>query len=195
MEPQCLRSHLKEPWRRPIGKLQIIGSTDELPPALDGVVELDAYRDMIGSVAEKAAKYRGGLIHIAVAIFQAFLFVVIMLGFFVSKLFMQRPFFNPITLGVLGTLEFGVLLQSARSFQMEEHTLTKDLLEIFHPWRDYGVFAKVRKTRGQCRDGEGKKSSIFYCLVLEKRGPEDGDIDTASLSSFTEIESDIESQA
>ena len=59
MAPQCLRSHLKEPWRRPIGKLQIIGSTDELPPALDGVVELDAYRDMIGSVAEKAANYRG----------------------------------------------------------------------------------------------------------------------------------------
>ena len=58
MEPQCVRSYFREPWRRPVGKLQIIGSTDEVPPALDGVVPEDEYREMMSSVADQAASYR-----------------------------------------------------------------------------------------------------------------------------------------
>ena len=59
MEPQCLRSYLREPWRRPVGLLQVVGTADELPPALDGVVELDVYQEMVKSVAAKAGNYRG----------------------------------------------------------------------------------------------------------------------------------------
>ena len=61
MEPQCIRSYLREPWRRPAGELQIIGSTDELPCALDGVVPLDVYKDMLSSVADRIANFRGML--------------------------------------------------------------------------------------------------------------------------------------
>ena len=60
MEAQGIRSYLKEPWRvKPIGKLQIVGSTDVLPQALDGVVPLDEYIEMMSSVGERAANYRG----------------------------------------------------------------------------------------------------------------------------------------
>lgn len=169
----------------------MIGSTDELPPALDGVVPLDDYREILSSVADRAADYRGGPVQILVAMFQACLFLVIMLGFLFSK-YMNRSFFNPITILVLGTLELGVLAQSARFLKREETRLIMELLKLLHPWRqEYGIIAKVRKTKGQIT--EGKKSSTHYCLVLEKMGP-DRDIDTASVSTFTQMESDIESQ-
>lgn len=129
--------------------------------------------------------------------------MVIVIGFFLSRYLVSNgrlTFFNPITLVVLGSLELGVLSQCGRFFQREESTLKKDLLDLFHPWRqEYGVIAKVRKTRGQiadiAREGEKKRSSNYYCLVLEKRGPDD-DIDTVGLSTseITDIESDVESQ-
>lgn len=190
MEPQCVRSYFREPWRRPVGKLQIIGSTDEVPPALDGVVPVDEYREMMISVADQAASYRGGLIHIGVAIFQGCLFLVIFLGFILSRYMNGRTFLNPITLGVLGTLQFGVLSQSGRFFQQEENTLKKELLELFVNWRqEYGIIAKMRKTKIE----KNKKSSTCYCLVLEKMGPAD-EIDTVNMSAFTDMESEIESQ-
>ena len=131
--------------------------------------------------------------------FQACMFMVVLLGFFLSKyLYMKgRTFFNPITLTVLSTLEILVLSVSSRLLKREEITLIKDLLELLHPWREeYGIVAKMRKTRGQFQEGsrEGKqKSSLYYCLLLEKIGP-DTDIDTVSLSEMTEMESDVESQ-
>ena len=59
MQPQCVGSYLKEPWRKPIGKLQILGSTDELPAALDGAVPLEVYKEMMKSIDERANSYRG----------------------------------------------------------------------------------------------------------------------------------------
>ena len=137
------------------------------------------------------------MIQIGLALFQSCMFTAIVLGFFLSKYMNGKTFFNPITLIVLTTLEFLVLSQSSRLLKREENTLVKDLLELLHPWRDeYGIIAKMRKTRGQFQLGnrEGKqKSSLYYCLLLEKIGP-DTDMDTVSLSNITEIESDAESQ-
>ena len=58
MELQCIQSYLKEPWRHP-GKLQMIGSADAVPPALDGVVPVDEYKRTMSSVEDRVAKYRG----------------------------------------------------------------------------------------------------------------------------------------
>eukprot|EP00581_Thalassiosira_minuscula_P007479 CAMPEP_0183710540 /NCGR_PEP_ID=MMETSP0737-20130205/6250_1 /TAXON_ID=385413 /ORGANISM="Thalassiosira miniscula, Strain CCMP1093" /LENGTH=220 /DNA_ID=CAMNT_0025938833 /DNA_START=47 /DNA_END=709 /DNA_ORIENTATION=+ len=198
MVPRGIRSYLKEPWRRPVGLLRIIGSTDEIPPALDGVVPIEEYKEKINAVADRASNYKGGTIHIGVAMFQACLFAVILLGFFLTRYMRNgKPFFNPITLGVLGTLEFGVLSQSGRILQREEIALTKELLELFRPWREqYGIMAKMRKTRGHNIEVENKEDqkSTCYCLVLEKMGPDD-DLDTVSLSSsFTDIESEFDSE-
>ena len=64
--------------------------------------------------------------------------------------------------------------------------MQRELQELFWPWRRaYNVVAKMRKTRGRITANEDKKSSICYCLVLEKVG-QDEDVDTASLSTFTE---------
>ena len=136
----------------------------------------------------------GGQVHFATALFQACLFIVVLIGFFLTK-FQVINFFNPITLGVLGVLQIGILSQSARINKREESELCRQLHEVVHPWRDaYGIIAKIRKTRGQIgEDREGKSSSTYYCLVLEKIGPEH-DLDTASISEFTEMESDVESQ-
>ena len=239
MEAQGIKSYLKEPWRvKPIGKLQIVGSTDVLPQALDGVVPLDEYIEMMSSVGERAANYRGksivcivfpflffihfhmthvthaltlhiyyvanplfigGRVAIGVALFHACMLVVVMIGFFMTRynLLRGQTFFNPITLGVLGPLEFGVISQSHRLFQREEKTLSKELLELLRPWRqEYGIIAKMRRVRGQITSGEGggeqKQSSTYYCLLLEKMGP-DHEADTMSLSTFTGIESEVES--
>ena len=63
MEAQGIRSYVKEPWRvKPIGLLQIVGSTDVLPQALDDVVPLDEYLEMMNSVSERAANYKGKFI-------------------------------------------------------------------------------------------------------------------------------------
>merc|ERR1719253_2136338 len=107
---------------------------------------------------------------------------------------MGRTFFNPITLSILVFLELCVLIQSARYFQREESKLKNDLLGVLHPWQQqYGIVAKMRKTRGRFGDdGDGKKSSMHYCLVLDKMDPEHDD--TASVSTFTEMVSDVESQ-
>ncbi|KAL7542841.1 hypothetical protein ACHAXR_012150 [Thalassiosira sp. AJA248-18] len=192
MEPQCVRSYLREPWRRPVGELRMLESTNDLPPALDGVVPLDDYRDMMSSVADHVANFRGGRVHIGVGLFQACMLLGIVLGFFLSRYILGKNFFNPITLGVLLVLEFGVLSQAGRLFQREENALTKALLELLHPWQQqYGIIAKMRKTGGPI--GEGKKSAIYYCLVLEKMQP-DNDTDTVSLSTCTDMESDIESE-
>lgn len=196
LEPQCIRSYLREPWRRPVGLLRVIGSTDELPTAFDGVVPLDIYRDILSLVADRAADYRGGQMQILVCMFQACLFLVTMLGFFLSK-YMQTPLFSPIALVVLGSLEFAVLLQSGRFLIREEKKLVNELIQLLHPWRqEYGIIAKMRKTKGKligAENREGRNSSTHYCLVLDKSRP-DHDADTVSLSNFTEMESDIDSQ-
>ena len=59
LEPQCIRSYLREPWRRPVGELQVVGSAEELPPALDGVVPIEVYREMMKTLIERASNYRG----------------------------------------------------------------------------------------------------------------------------------------
>lgn len=181
-----------------MGELQIIGSIDDLPPAFDGVVPIDEYREKMKAVADRVASYKGGRVHIGVGLFQACLFLAIILGFLVSRFsdMGSKSFFNPITLCVLGLLQFGVLSQSGRFFQREESTLTKSLLEIMHPWKqEYRIIAKMRKTRGKIggEDSNEKRSHVYYCLVLEKMRPDD-EIDTVSLSSFTDMESDVESQ-
>lgn len=179
-----------------MGELQVVGSAEELPPALDGVVPIEVYREMMKTLIERASNYRGGMIQIALALFQACLFLVIMLGFFLSRYLNGISFFNPITLVVLGTMEFAVLSVSGRFFQREELKLKKELLDLVHPWRqEYGIIAKMRKFRGQIREEQvGKRSNtLYYCLVLEKRGPTD-DIDTVSPSSLTDTESAIESE-
>ena len=136
------------------------------------------------------------MIHIAVALFQTCLILAVLLGYFFSQYkhdVGDGAFLNPVTLAVIGALELGVLFLSARYFQREELDLKRDLLELIHPWRGrYGVMARLRKTRGNI--GEGKRSSTYYCLVLERMGPDD-DLDTASLSTFADIESDEESRA
>ena len=74
--------------------------------------------------------------------------------------------------------------------------MKKELLELFVNWRqEYGIIAKIRKTRGHVIEDENredKKASTCYCLVLEKMGPDD-EIDTVSMSTFTDMESEIES--
>ena len=232
MQPQCIRGYIKEPWRHPAGELQIVSPVDTLPCALDAV-PLDVYQEMMSSVADRIANFRGrflshvflsapridyrfastdrhisyenilsiaGLrVHVAMNIFQACLFIVVVLGFFLTKYnVLGQSFFNPITFGVLGTLEFTVLSITGRYFQREESVLIKELLALVKPRRQqYNVIGKVRKTRGKIgEDREGKaKSSNYYCLVLDKILP-DTDVDTVSISSsaFTEIESDVESQ-
>lgn len=196
MEPQSVRSYLREPWRRPVGELQIIDSSDGLPPAFDGVVPPIEYAAMMNSVADRAAIYRGGRIQIGVALFQACLFLVVMIGFILSRT-IAVAFFNPISLGILGTLELVFLSQFGRFFQREEIRLKDGLLQLTHPWRQqYGIIANVRKSRGRIgEDGVGKQSSspIYYCLLLE-RSESGRSVDTISLSTHTDIESDIESQ-
>lgn len=125
---------------------------------------------------------------------------MIVLGFFVSKYASTKfPFFNPITLCVLGTFEVVVLFSSGNALYREESKLVAELLELLRPWRDdYGIVAKVRKTRGRSRtnntgrsgrsNNDKDNSSLYYCIVLEKITP-GIDVDTVSLSSLTDIES------
>lgn len=63
MVPQSFRTYLKEPWRRPVGKLQLVGTRDELPPALNGVVSIETYIEMMSSVDSRASNYRGGTLY------------------------------------------------------------------------------------------------------------------------------------
>lgn len=60
MVPQSFRTYLKEPWRRPVGKLQVVGTRDELPPALDGVVPNETYNEIMTCVVDRVSNYRGG---------------------------------------------------------------------------------------------------------------------------------------
>lgn len=109
-----------------------------------------------------------------------------------SKYVVSFPFFHPITLCVMGTFEMLVLAGTGRMLHREESRLVSDLLALLHPWRDeYGVVAKMRKSRGKFsrRDGEKEKSTMCYCIVLEKITP-GHDLGTLSLSSITDIESD-----
>ena len=100
----------------------------------------------------------------------------------------KQSFFNPITVGVLGTLEFGILSQSARFFQQEERNLCKELLELFRPWRaEYSIIAKMRRVRGKIAHGKG--TSTYYCLVLDKFTDQDIDTDTDTMSVSTYMES------
>lgn len=96
---------------------------------------------------------------------------------------------QPITIAVLGTLEFGVLSQSTRFFQREESELVEALIELFQPWRERRVIAKMRKVHGDIDDT--KKSTTCYCLIIEKLGPDIGLDDTMSLSTFADFNSEI----
>lgn len=58
MRAEGVYAYLNKPWN-PIGRLQLLNATEELPAALDDVVTLDEYRDMISSVDERASNYRG----------------------------------------------------------------------------------------------------------------------------------------
>ena len=60
MRAEGVYAYLNKPWN-PIGRLQLLNATEELPAALDDVVTLDEYRDMISSVDERASNYRGML--------------------------------------------------------------------------------------------------------------------------------------
>lgn len=191
MESECIRTYLRGGCRRPIPRLQVIGSTDGVPPALDGAVPAEEYLAMASALADRAARFRGGRIQIAVVIFQACLLMGLLLWLLLSRCVgCGWSFFNPITLGIFGALEVGVLSQSGRYFQREEKKLKTELLELCLSWRrEYGIIAKVRKTRGQVLvDGE-KKVSTYYCLVLEKMGPND-DADTVSVSTFADVGSE-----
>jgi hypothetical protein len=96
---------------------------------------------------------------------------------------------QPITIAVLGTLEFGVLSQSTRLFQREECKLVEALIELFQPFRERRVKAKMLKVHGHIDDT--KKSTTCYCLVIEKLGPDTGLDDTMSLSTFADFNSEI----
>ena len=179
---------------------------------LDGVVTHTEFQAMLESLDERTAHYKGlcvgdmiifvrrmhffmsytcllvgGLIAIGVALFQTCLLTVLILGFVLSRfnVMQKQSFFNPITVGVLGTLEFGILSQSARFFQQEERILCKELLELFRPWRaEYSIIAKMRRVRGKIAHGKG--TSTYYCLVLEKITDQDIDTDTMSISTYKE---------
>ncbi|KAL3804559.1 hypothetical protein ACHAWO_005454 [Cyclotella atomus] len=136
----------------------------------------------------------GGLVTFYVALSQACLLAWIIIGFLVSKYILSFPFFSPVALCVLGTFELLVLSGTGRMLHREESKLISDLLALLHPWtEEYGIVAKMRKSRGKFRVGDnGKEKSITcYCIVLEKITP-GLDIGTVSLSSFTDIESDDE---
>jgi hypothetical protein len=129
-----------------------------------------------------------------VALSQACLLAWIVIGFLVSKYVLSYPFFSPVALCVLGTFELLVLSGTGQLLHRQESKLISDLLALLHPWRDeYGIVAKMRKSRGKFTIGDsGKEKSITcYCIVLEKITP-GLDIGTVSLTSFTDIESDDE---
>jgi len=122
MKAEGVLQYLNKPWN-PIGRLQLLNATEELPNALDGIVTLDEYKDMISSVDERASNYIGmyckeytskkkyyayvscilspyigGRIAIGVAMFQACLLVVLIIGFILSRfaphMLGGRSFFN-----------------------------------------------------------------------------------------------------
>jgi hypothetical protein len=224
LEQKCVRSYLREPCRQPVGQLQIVGFADELPPALDGVVPFVDYKEMTSFIGTRVSNFKGdtaglhflpthrsyargtpdsykiralsltfsiftgGQIAVCVAIFQGLILLSILIGFIFSKFIMgNRPFLNPVSLGILVTLEFVILMSSGRYFQKEERKLTEGLLSLLHPWREkYEIVAKIRKTKG-------KNSSTIYCIVLEKLESEH-DVDTASMSTCVDIDTDVESQ-
>ena len=128
------------------------------------------------------------------ALSQALLLAWIVIGFLVSKYVIYFPFFSPVSLAVLGSFELLVLSGAGRLQNREESRLISDVLALLHPMRDdYGIIAKMRKSRGKfVVDESGHEKSITcYCIVLEKITP-GLDIGTISLSSFTDIESDEE---
>eukprot|EP00956_Cyclotella_meneghiniana_P038886 scaffold161696_cov70-Cyclotella_meneghiniana.AAC.2 len=89
---------------------------------------------------------------------------------------------------------FRVLTGTGHMRHREESKLVSDLLAILHPWRsEYGIVAKLRKSRGKfiIGDNSQEKSVSCYCILLEKITP-GYDLGTLSLSSFTDIESDDE---
>ena len=111
-----------------------------------------------------------------------------------SKYFLPFPFFNSINIIVMGSLELLVLTGTGHMRHREESKLVSDLLAILHPWRsEYGIVAKLRKSRGKfiIGDNSQEKSVSCYCILLEKITP-GYDLGTLSLSSFTDIESDDE---
>ena len=59
LEQQPVRSCLREPPRRPAGKLRIADCAGEPPPALDGAIPPGEYERMMRSVSDRAAAYRG----------------------------------------------------------------------------------------------------------------------------------------
>ena len=128
-------------------------------------------------------------------LFQACILLGLLLWLTLSRYVAGWSFANPITLGALGALECGVLAQSSWRFQAEERRLRADLLALCRSWRrDYGVFAKVRKTRGDIAAiGDGKQASTYYCLVLERVGPR-GDADTVSVSTFADSDSEVDAE-
>jgi len=58
MKAEGVLQYLNKPWN-PIGRLQLLNATEELPAAFDGIVTIDEYKDMISSVDERASNYRG----------------------------------------------------------------------------------------------------------------------------------------
>jgi hypothetical protein len=129
------------------------------------------------------------------AFFQACLLAFVVLAFFLSRYTSRFPFFNPVTLCIIGVFEVIVLSGSGHVLRREESKLVADLLALLYPWRDeYGVVAKVRKSRGRCgthSNTVNDKSVVYYCILLEKilLGT---DVDTVSVSSHTDLESDAE---
>ena len=119
--------------------------------------------------------------------------VLSMLGLYVSRYVSTSFMRNPFLIGFFGFAEISLLVWSGRFVQQEENRLVKDLRELLYPWKDeYGIVSKVRKSRGTLSIGDKKKSSTYFCLILEKIGP-NADYDTESLTSaFTDDESDVE---
>mmetsp|Transcript_4250 Transcript_4250/g.9480 ORF Transcript_4250/g.9480 Transcript_4250/m.9480 type:complete len:209 (-) Transcript_4250:391-1017(-) len=177
------------------GKTRILNS-DELPPALDGTVPPSMFGEIIRSMDDRLDNFKAGRITCIVTAFQVCLLVICMLGFYITRYFISLSFMkSPIFLGVLGIAELGVLLWSGRFMQREEAKLVNDIRQMFRPWKEeYGIFAKVRKSRGTCMIGERSRSSTFYCVVLEKIGPNvDYHYDTESLTTtHTDDESDVD---
>lgn len=129
-----------------------------------------------------------------VALSQILLLSWIIFGFIVSKYVLPFPFFDSMNIIIMGALELLVLSSTGHMRHKEESKLVSDLLAILHPWRsEYGIIAKLRKSRGKFIIGDSlqEKSVTCYCILLEKITP-GYDLGTRSLSTFTDIESDDE---
>ena len=74
MKAEGVLQYLNKPWN-PIGRLQLLNATEELPAAFDGIVTIDEYKDMISSVDERASNYRGRCSCTLQRIYKQFFFI------------------------------------------------------------------------------------------------------------------------